>query len=227
MALHTRKQFAILCNLDPSKDSERGIVNMNIKRKKLVLSGDFLDDTIPENRDFITKQKDRIVKPNDNWEVLTDTSIKNIITRIEDVKPEKKTPKTPNTQRKNDSSNEGVYGLEKILKTQQLEKLEVETRLLNLKEQKILGEIISIDLVKQLFITHNQSFLTLQKTTIDEILLDFAKEANLSADKVSKLRGRIVSILNNGIERTIETTKKNMSALLSEFSIKRDVGEHD
>jgi len=59
------------------------------------------------------------------------------------------------------------------------------------------------------------------------LLIIFAKEARLTGDQVAKLRGKMVSVLNEGVEKAIAMTKQNLKVIVNEFSIKKEVGEHD
>ena len=53
MALYTKKQFAELCCVSSQ------YINEYLKRKHLVLSGDYIDDTIEPNLSFLKKRLDK------------------------------------------------------------------------------------------------------------------------------------------------------------------------
>lgn len=209
MALYSRKEFIELCGYEWS-DSSRAKVAMWIKREKIVEENGKIDDSNPQNRDWILKQRD-----SSNSKVISVEAP--IATMPVNIVPVNKPSKSDNP----------FEPVEKKLKAAQLEKIRVDTRIAELKEEKIRGEVVPIDLIKSLFRSHTQSIVTAQKDGIEELLINFSAEARLSGEQLARLRGKMIHILNSAVDKAIIVTQKNMQALVNEFSIKKEVGEHD
>ena len=220
MALHLKSDFAKLCGLTT------GNLTNYIKRGKVIMSGDYVDDTIAENKDFLEKRKE---KPEPTAPEK----------KLRLIRPDPAPPEIPNTGDEDEDNgiddedsidadgSESGYALNKKKLKKQIAKLEVDTRLQELKEEKMRGELIPVDLVKNLFRTHTQSILTSMKEGIEELLVNFSAEARLKGDQLASLRGKMVGILNGGVDKSVSTTQKNMRSLVDQLKIKRDVGEHD
>jgi hypothetical protein len=208
LAFHTRKQFAELCGIDHSTSSGRGTIGMAIKRGKIVLSGELIDDQFPENAEYLRKVLDNV----------SSTAKAPVIDT-----PERNQPKVPTVAA---PKGESGYVLERQLKQQELEKKEVETRLLNLKEQKMLGEQMPTELVKKLIFEYNQSSITSQKDGYEDLLIIISKEANLNEIQLANLRRKMVDVVNTTVNKAIDMTKRNLKIILSEFSESKRVGEH-
>jgi hypothetical protein len=209
MALYSRKEFIELCG-HTWDDSSRAKIAMWIKRGKVIEQNGKIDDSNTTNRDWALKQRDTqsVRKP----DIIPDTGFS------EEPKP----------QREIDFPG-GASGetIERRLKLHQIEKLKVDTRIAELKEEKIRAEVVPITLIKDLFSTHTQSIITSQKDGIEELLTTLSVEARLSGEQLARLRGKMVDILNKGVDKAITITERNMKATVEEFSIKKEVGEHD
>jgi hypothetical protein len=228
MPLHTRAQFADLCRL--KKDTARAYIASNIKRGKIILTKDgYIDDSNEANRDFLQRCLD---KASATVDISIQESNQKLKTpeaaETENVKQDTGSHGAKKERKRNGPSEGGSkYELDLEKKELEIEKLKVDTRLQELKEEKIRGEVIPITLVKQLFSTHSQSIITSQKDGIEYLLISISKEAVLTGDQLAKLRGKMVEILNEATDKAIESTKRNMKSLINEFSIKKEVGEHE
>lgn len=227
MAFHSKKDFAGLCGL---KTKELAVY---IKRNKVVLSGDYIDDSIEVNRDFLLKYKNR--------KAMRKVPISN---RPEEKQDKPKSP-PPNIQDPeyqpdddfnitNDEGDEGSADPSKSMYTLNKKRLKVEiakktreTEILKLREQKIKGEIVPIDIIKNLFSLHTQSIISAQKDGIEELLINLSGEMRLSSEQLGRLRGKMVDILNNAVDKAIIITQRSMKVVVKEFTVKKDVGEHD
>lgn len=216
MGLHTRKQLAELIGLDYSDKNDRAKITMWIKRGNVIIDeNDLIDDTVSQNKYWIEKQS-KLKKSNEvekNPEVILQEPKENT------KKENKKSDKKLDWQQKLD--------LEIEKKALEIEKLKVDTRLQELKEEKIRGEVIPIAIVKTIVSTLSQAILTSQKDSIEAILINISKEARLSGDQLAGLRGKMVKDLNAGVDKAISIALRNLKALVEEFSIKKEVGEHE
>ncbi len=208
MALHLKSDFAKICGLTT------GNLTNYIKRNKVVLSGDYVDDTVHCNSDFLLKRFDFVKEKPVVEKKVNEPNVSS---------PEIKIPKPGKISTPDDS----VYGVEKQLRVQELEKKTVETRLLELKEKKLQGELIPTELVKAVFAQQTQSFITSFNNSIQDMLTLFSKKHTLNTNEISEMRGGIACIINESVDKAVDLTEKNIRNIVNEFTIKRDVGEHD
>lgn len=214
MALHSKKDFAALCGMS----TKALAVYINPKRGKVIMSGDYIDDSHPVNKDFLEKRKGSAEPP---------------APKLNMMRPDPGLIDIPNTGDEDDDSGigedgegESGYHLDRKLLKKKIGKLEVDTRLQELKEEKMRGDLIPVDLVKNLFRAHTQSIVTSMKDGIEELLISFSVEARLKGEQLAGLRGKMVVILNNGVDKSVIITQKNMRSIVDQVKIKKDVGEH-
>lgn len=162
----------------------------------------------PKIKEIKEKRPEKIQKPEKKVKVLPP------ITDPEDL---------PSPQK----SSDDLFDLELRRKRVELEKAETSHRLMIIKEQKLKGEIIPVDLVEILFQTHGQSVITAQKEAIEDILIKISAQHRLKAEQLAKLRGEMIDILNMNVDRARDITMAAMQAMLSEYSMKREAGERD
>lgn len=210
MAIYEKLEFLTLCGLDVSIKSNKDKFSVWVGRNNIVLNQDgYVDDSNPQNRDWLIKQR-----------TLAGVNEKKANELEIPKAPKQVLPDVPD-------DSEGSYNLEKRIKEQQLEKLKYEVKILSIKEEKQRGEIIPIELVRNIFTAHAQSIITSQKDGIDELIINVSKEANLSGEAVARLRGKMIEILNSASDRAVELSKLRIKLLVEEFSMKKEVGEHE
>jgi hypothetical protein len=212
MALHSKKDFASLCGF-----STRDLA-VYIKRNKVIMSGDYVDDSHSVNKEFLEKRRGKVepAPPEKKLRLL---------------KPDPGVLDVPNTGDETDEGDgddgdvESGYQLNKKKLKKQIAKLEVDTRLQELKEEKLRGELIPVELVKNLFRSYTQSIVTANKDGIEELLINFSLEHRLKGDQLSTLRGKVVGILNSSVDKSVTVAQKNLQSLINQVKVKRDVGE--
>jgi hypothetical protein len=197
-----------------------GNLSNYIKRGKVILTGELIDDTKPENIDFLQKFADRKLEKSNESEQNTG-EISN--------EPIKSTKKEPAQRQKttNESEGEGGYSLDRKLKAQELKKKEAETRLLNLKEEKIRGEHIPTELIRSIIILQSQSFVTAFKNGMEDFITIVAKTKGMNVNEVAEARGELIRVINTTANKAVDLAKKGVDSIVGEYAIKREVGEHD
>lgn len=219
MALHSRSDFAKICGLSA------GNLSNYIKRGKVILSGEYVDDKIEQNSSFLEK---RLAAINQNSEAGGDKSTPNTKDTVSD-KPKVERPyiPTPNIEEPDLPNDDSLSftALSKREKKVNIQKKEEEIKLLRLKEEKIRGHVVPIDIIKNLFRLHTQSIVTAQKDGIEDLIINFSGESRISSEQIARLRGKMVEILNNAVDKAVLSTKKNISSIMSEFIEKKEVGE--
>jgi hypothetical protein len=223
MALHLKADFARMCGLTT------GNLTVYISRKKVIPSGDYIDDSLEINSAFLQKRKNHVSNKPTADQPQPEKKLRYI-------QPDRELPTQPDIQDPVDDDGDdddtgGNYITSAALNKKKL-KVDIakkirETSILKLREEKIKGEIVPIDVIKNLFSMHTQSIITAQKDGIEELLINLSVEARLTGDQLARLRGKMVEILNNGVDKAIIITQRNMKVLVNEFAIKKDVGEHE
>ena len=205
MAVYNLKEFAALCKMTT------GNLSNIIKRGKVIVKNNTIDDSIADNRDFLQKRKD-----------YPDKELK-----VEKVLTVEKVIKTPNSSSKDSEGEINNYQLDRKLKAQDLKKREAETRLLNLKEEKIRGEHIPTELVRSLIIHLSQSFVTGFKNGLEDFITVVAKAKGMNVNEIAEARGELTRVINNTVNKSVESAKKSVDSIVSEYAEKRSAGEKE
>jgi hypothetical protein len=202
MALHTKAEFSRACGVST------GYIATNISRKKIILSGDYVDDSIRDNAEFILKCKQKAEKR---------TAI-----------PVPESPKLPTSFNKKKAlcdPPDGNGGLEATKTTQQIEKMREEIEILKVKKEKLYGQVVPTSDIKILFAQHTKSILVEYSNSVDKILLKIAKRKSLTNEEVSEIKKEMIDEINLATENALNESKKNLRNLITDFSQQRDIGE--
>src|SRR5690606_6561865 len=108
-----------------------------------------------------------------------------------------------------------------------IRKIKVETRIKEIQEQKMLGEMIPVDLVKSIINQLSQGFVYEFKNYTDNHITILAKRKSFNGNEVAEIRGEIQTTINIAVNKAIEYSRKNIEAIQKEFSVKREIGQHD
>jgi hypothetical protein len=222
MGLHTRKQLSELLTLDWNNKSNRDKIGMWVKRGSIIEKDGLIDDTDPQNLYWIKKQQEKEPKESikqDPQKEVPDSVDKPPVA-VADHKQKKIKAGAP-------VKDITKYDLEVEFKELSIEKLKVDTRLQELKEDKIRGEVIPIEIVKTVFAQHSQNIITEFKNSVENILTIFAKKKSLNGNEVAEIRGQMVSTINLAVDKAVDSSKKNLTHIVKEFSIKKEVGERE
>lgn len=241
MPLYTKKEFADICLIEEKQ------LFVYKQRGKVVFTNDgFVDSDeainiifLQKRRDFATKPKGykeekpikepkqpkekkviefkEIEKPKEQKEVFE--SINN------NFEPEPNEEPTQQTVSKGTNEANTYLSLDTKLKAQQLQKLEAETRILNIKEEKLNGLLIPTDLVIQVFQQHSQNIATSLKNNFENLIFRLEKEKGFTRQEIIDLKMQSMDLINLGITKAIDMTKKSIDNIQNEFSEKRGIGE--
>jgi hypothetical protein len=210
MAYYTRKDFGSLFAINP------GDLSNYIKRGKIVLSGDLIDDSIQINKEFIAN---RLLKLN-RGKVETDDGVPNIQT------PELGGSSPLITSPDDLLAKEKYHELQKKKIIAEIAQKESATRLNQFKIDKQKGELMPTDMVKIIFTQHTKSIVEEFKNAVDGILTKFSKRRDLDNAEVAEIRGELIKVINSATENAVKTSKKNIQNIISEYSETKEVGEH-
>lgn len=201
MALLTKKEISDLCGLETKN------LSVYITRGKVIVGkDDLIDTTIDKNKAFIEKRKGKV----SDVKIQTPTVI------------ESKINSQPQEQSEGQSYTESerqLKYLDTIKRQKEIEKLEIEI-------QKKKGEVVPSELIKPVFLQHNQSIITEFKNATDEIIRIFSKKRSLTVEEVAEIKGETTETINNAINKAIISTVKAVESIVLEHQDKKNVGEH-
>lgn len=210
MALHTKQDFAALCSLTVSN------LGNYIKRKKVILSGDFVDDKLETNKIFLTKRSISKAK-------LEPASAEKILQVAEPVLPELNNLNVSDPNTNTDDMN--LVHLNKKKLHLENEKRQREIAILEVKKQKLHGIVIPTELVKIIFSQHFKAVTAEFQNAADNLLMEIAKRKDFNRNELAELRGQLTDIINIAINKSVDNSKKTIDNIIFEYSEKKEVGE--
>lgn len=192
MSQHTRSQFCKLL------DISQATISMAVKRGHLIMSGDYIDDTLPQNSLFVQKKMAKM-----------DKAIA-AIPEADDV-----LSSGPNDLAKLNSIKTKVW----------IKKTNEEYEIAKIKKEKLQGALMPSELVKPVFLHHNQSIVAEFKNAIDDIVRIFAQKKSLSVNEKAEMTGELINCINQAISKATKLSIKNINNIIEEFTEKKGVGE--
>jgi hypothetical protein len=209
MAFLSNKEFAARANVATRN------LSVYITRGKIVAGADgFFDDTHELNRAFLVKRESKKVNTKPTAATAQDkparvakasASDEDLVVNGQDVP--------------------GYDKSDRYLKHLQTQKMAQEVRLLKMKEEKQKGQVIPSDLIKPVFLQHNQSFIATFKNGSEEIIRIIGKKKALSGADMAELRGQFINIINEALKKATAATLKSVAGIIEEHSRTRGVGE--
>lgn len=209
MAFYTRTEFCKLFEID------HGYLSTYIGRKKIILSGEFIDDTVQANADWIRKRKEKLGKK---------VQLPSMETPKADLFTAETTKNTPNTSN-NTPPGQTNYDLDNEIKQLEAEKKRQDIENMRLKNEKLQGKLMPTDLVKVLFSEYTQSNTTSFMENVNVFLQKLFLKKDFSKEEQAQVRGDVKDMVNNSINAAVDATEKKLENILKEFQNKKDVGE--
>lgn len=232
MAFHTKKDFAALCMIPTNA------LSVYIKRGKVIVKNELISDSVTENAEFLKKMQ---AKGPSSAFISSNLSEKSA--EIPAETPQKQQPQALKKEKTNkdflendpqspvsgstDRSGLSNWQLERERLLADIAKKEVDTRIAVLKEEKMLGANIPTDLVKGVVANLTKTFIASFKDGADFFIIEISKRKSLSAQESAELKGRLVEIINSASNKAINDTRKNLTIIIDQASVKKEVGEHD
>lgn len=213
MALFSKNEFATKCGMTS------GNLSVYISRGKVVLSGDMIDDSLDKNVTFINR---RVAQ---GKSTLTEKIV--TISAPENKQLSKK-HNPDQVEFPFDNENKGSLSeSERKLKNLDTIKREVEIEKMQFDLAKKRGEVIPSELIKPVFLQHNQSIITEFKNAADETIRTFSKKKELTIEEAAEMKGELISAINAAVKKAIEASVKSIDNIINEFAIKKGVGERN
>ncbi len=216
MALLSRKQFAERCFINTRA------LSVYIARKKVVLSGDFIDTEVDDNRYFIEKSCVKYQKKGGIIPVSEDKKLnERVVEQIKDeVQPQFEFPEGDTPISENSK-------LDSKIKKASLEKTALDIQILQAKRDKITGESVPTVLVKTLIAHHSKSIIVAFQNGVDNILVAIAKRKGFDRTELGQLREEMIEIINTASTESVDISKKTLENIVQEYSQRKDVGERE
>lgn len=216
MSLLTKKQFAEHCQVGTN------YLHAPIKRGNVIVNGAGLIDTENEfNRAFMEKRLSKnppAAPPANSTEAFIADASKSV---------KEKTAALNKFLSDLDDSEIPPLAVS-VKKSKYLSNIKIEKEIEKLKFDiaKRKGEVVPSELMKPVFLQHNQSIVTEFKNVIDEVLRLFAKESSLSPNKTAEITGVLTSTINTAITKATHLTSKSILAIIKDHTERRGAGEH-
>lgn len=209
MTAYTKKDFALLCGVKTKH------LSTFIDRKKVILTGDLVDDQNPTNAFFMQKWRNKSLKD--------DLVQKEIPVKSERaVGPDKIKKDAPKSVKEIANSS-----IEADLKRADLAKKEADIIYREIQIQKLQGLSIPTELVKSLISNLSKSLISSFKDGADSFLIEISKGKSLSITETAKLKGELIKIINISSSKAIAESKRDIKIIVGAYSDQRGVGEHD
>lgn len=208
MAIFSKKEFATQCGISTS------YLSVQIKRSKVVLNDeDKIDTSNERNALYLEKNKKANISLSVDPVQKVQSTVKNV--------PTSDAPKE-------DSGEIPSFNVsERLLKYLDTQKREKEVEKLSIEIQKKRGEVIPSELIKPVFLQHNQYILMEMKNADEEMLSLMLHKYDIKSEDVAFLRAEWTKRRNACITNAISASLKGVSSIVSEFTEKKGVGQRN
>lgn len=189
--------FAQMCRVSEA------YLSMNKKRGKVILNDKGLIDTLNEkNAAFLAKCQSR-------------QEAKNIPEEASGERPAKTKEKKKVVAVQLDMDT--YFEIEKQKKVVDLEKAKADLELKGMQVDKFRGDVIPTDIVKQALSQIFASLSTGFKQAADNWLIEIAKKVGLNRNDQAELRGQLIRIVNESIDKAVNEAKSSVANIVSEY----------
>jgi len=219
MALYSKSEFSKICG------KAAPFISMAIKRGKIILSGDLIDDQILENAIVKKKWQDETgITATDNF--VIEKLSKKLKEKIEVSKIIAKNPTDPN--RKKDPVKkitisepedfDGV-GLDSQKKRAEIEFKRAQIRKLKIEENKLRGLNIPTAMVSNLIFMLGHSFMSNYKNGANQLLMELGHKIKLDSKIESEFKGKLIDLINRSHENAVNEAKQNLKNIIEANSV--------
>lgn len=235
--LLTRKELAEIMKVEPNN------LGVYIMRNKLILTdnlinvndlqnwnfiNDLLQKKISQGRLTVSDLPDFLkIKPTEKTKKEPETilQIESDKKNVEFVEPKTK-PKKEKKPKKNANEDDSFTTAENTLALRN-KKTALEISILSIKEQKLLGEVVPVELIKTIFSQFAHEIVNQFRNGCEDLITNFAKLKDCSTDEIAQMRLNLNDVINESNNKAVSNTKDNLDKIIEEFSIKKEVGERE
>ena len=209
MALYTKSQFAKHCG------KKNAHVSMAITRGRLVLSGDYIDSEIPENKAVMEKW--RVAAGMDASDTTTPATKESSPQAPEISAPAKSTPPAPKVSAPSAVSS-NLSSLEREKKRAEIDwKLE-KTQETALKNAKLRGELIPTTMVLDVVGMLGHSFQTQYEIGATNLIMELGHKMKLTPEIEGEIKEKLVVLINKAHKKAIDEAKTGIKNVISAVS---------
>lgn len=224
MPLYTKKQIADKYLKSPST------VSKSIARGKLVPSGDYIDSDHPMNAATLKMWQSKMPKDGEDLEpkqktrsrakTKTKSKPKKSTKGRQYAKPVMEALPPPNVSEPEiNPDNFGDYSLDSQKKRAEIH-LKLEQReTARLKNQKLRGESIPTDQVRNVITMLGRSFQSSYKNSADQFLIDACHRLKASPEVESLLKGKLIKMVNESHKNAITEAKKSLRSIIEHNTV--------
>lgn len=204
MALLSKREFADKC----------GILTKNlsnyIKRGKVIVIDDRIDDTDLVNAQFCEHSRKK--HPDGPAVMKVEAEITPGGEVMSTPKPKAK------AKPKSNSKSDDRFDIDTRLAGMKVRKLEQETRLMQLNEERKIGQMLPTQPTSGVMaILIKEQALQFKQET-DKLLTEWSKRFHLNRNDLAEMKRGIINIINSGSERANQNARKAVDNIVLEFS---------
>lgn len=205
MAFLKKSEYAKLCGLTTSN------ITTYVKRGKVIMSGDLIDDADPNNKSFL-EYRNSINAEKAPPVTLARAGVTESTDNITTTPPEKKKPNTRST-----SETVEQQSLFKVQKRAATDKLHIETKLKTLEYNRKLAKLIPTELMSSIIQELGKSFISTYRDGADQFLTQISHKKKLKVKEQAELKGELIDIINDAHSKAIELAKQSMRSVVDEL----------
>lgn len=213
MAIFSKTEFAETCGMVSNA------LSVYIKRGKVIVNEDGKIDTKEDrNMAFYEKKRSKGSLPKEKPQIVAKEP-------TQEKKFTYKEPETGEESTINAGDIPSFVESERLLKHLDTKKREREVEKLDLEIEKKRGEVIPSELIKPVFLQHNQHLLMSMKNADDEMLSIFGHKYSLALEDIAWIKGEWTKKRNTALSEATGASVKAVDTIVAEFSVKRGVGQ--
>lgn len=200
MAVYSKKEFSERCGIPTNA------LAVYVKRGKVILTDDRVDDSLPQNQAFLKKRGGG----KRNGKVKQESAAE----PRKRVKPEK----VPEEVQRS-------FDLDMERRVIEKDRAELGKQLLQAKLGKTRAELIPFDDVKMSLGQHWRDMTHHMSQGIQNLLTEIAHRTKMNLNQKAELHKAMERVVNDSVNRAIDATQTSLRNIQKEHSVKREVGE--
>jgi hypothetical protein len=199
MAIYKKGEFAKMCGIGASA------VTNAINRGHLKDDNGRIDTSLPINYDYMM-----IARARNGLSDLIHDNPNSVLSKIKAAQSEP-------VEKKPASDSDGAYDLERKKKLADLEKKNVDIRIALLTEQRLKGESIPTQLVKELINQLSKSFLESYRDKSEQLVINISHKNKLSAERTAEMKGELIKAINRSHDDAITEAMTSLKSILQQI----------
>lgn len=211
MARLSQTEFAGECRVST------GYISVYIKRKKVFVDENGLIDMKDErNQTFMNKCQARKAPLPTQEEQPPINQEPEAVTVSDDTNPATPTQVIQSAASKKPKGSDGVLKFKENLAID-TEKKAIDVDILRMKRDKLRGDVIPTDVVKQAVTRIFAGLSSSIKQGSENWLTEISKRVGLNRNQIAELRGELIKIINESMDKAVEESKSSISHIVSEY----------